>query len=273
MRTTEEEKFGISLLTNAIGLRHDPIAELFEMSVGRIFLKHVRSLPPYTGRRTFEALQWRWVSLAQEYLETNANNITHICDWLTTAHFEAHPWLLRPDDLGRPLKLMKCGSLERLVHEANKAESRLHQKGLPHFMALTSHDEVFVTDLGAGYTLVQLLSPDALDVESDRMRHCIGHGAYDENLILGGFRYYSVRDEYGAARATLEIVPRVVDGVVYGQLKQFRGRRNAAPEPHVADLIAGVMDGMRWIEKPQTKSAVATDEDLAAAFFFGTNLR
>lgn len=278
MRMTEEEKFGISLLTNAIGLRHDPIAPLFEMSVGRIFLKHVRSLPPYAGRRRFEAIQWHWVTLAQEYLEANADAITHVADWLSTSHFECSPWLLRQDDQHRPLKLMKCGTLERLVHEADKAENRLHQRH-PHFLALSSKDESWELDLGAGYSLVRLLTTNALDFEGARMRHCIGHGSYDKDLHEGE-EFYSIRDPDNRPRATLQIVPRVVDGQTLGRVRQCQGPRNTTPHAHVLDLVAGAMSDMGWTYGPATKSEIAADghdltndDDIAAAFVVGFNLR
>ena len=276
MRMTEQEKFGIAALTSVCGMRHSQVAHLFEISIGRIFVKWTRTLSGLPdGSDTFSRTHSRWTSLAQQYLDEHHADVTHVIDWLTSSWLEAYPWLLRQDDQHRPLKLMKCGSLERLVHEAEKAEARLHQRD-PHFLSLTSKDEVFVADLGAGYTLVRLLSPDALDMESDRMRHCIGHGSYDEDLAFGTSAFYSVRDQEGAPRATLEIVGREVDGNLYGHIKQFRGRRNADPEAHVVDLVGGIKTAMRWLDGPRTKSQapeMATDEDLAVAFLRGGNLR
>lgn len=255
MRMTEQEKFGLAVLVSLNGMRHSMIAHLFEMSVGRMFIKWSRGLPNLPdGSASFDRTRVHWAGVAQRYLDENADDITHISDWLMSAWLDAYPWLLRQDDQHRPLKLMKCGTLERLVHEADKAEARLHQQS-PHFLSLTSKDERYVADLGAGYTLVQLLSPAALDHESHRMRHCIGYGAYDEDLLADTARYFSVRDEDGFPRATLEIVPKDVNGSQYGQIKQFQGRRNSRPDDHVVDLVHGVMESMRWIEKPKTKAS------------------
>lgn len=257
MRMTDQEKFGVAVLVSLNGMRHSMIAHLFEMSVGRMFVKWSRGLPDLPdGSDIFDRTHLRWTSIAQQYLDENQDDITHVSDWLMSSWLENYPWLMRQDDQHRPLKLMKCGTLERLVHEADKAEARLHQQS-PHFLSLTASDERYVADLGAGYTLVRLLSPDALDLESDRMRHCLGHGAYDEALEFGAAKFFSVRDEHGVPRATLEIVPREIDGQIYGQVRQFRGRRNADPEAHVADLVTGVMSSMRWIETPKTKDRAA----------------
>ncbi|KQS84841.1 PcfJ domain-containing protein [Rhizobium sp. Leaf383] len=267
MRMTHEEEYGVSILTNIVGLRHSHASSLFECSVGRLFVRHVRCNPrPESG--TFETTHAFWAAAAEEYFETNRNAVTHVCDWLSTAVIECYPWLMRQDDQQRPVKLMKAGSLERLVHEADKAEARL-RSGLPHYLSLSANDERYERELGAGYTLVRLLTRDALDVESERMRHCIGNGAYDENLSDGGHLYYSVRDEHGQPKATLEIVAKLIDGLTYGEVRQFQGRANRTPDRHVVDLVDGIMTEMSWIERSRTK---ATADDLRVAFLRGSNL-
>ncbi|MBD8663047.1 hypothetical protein IFT59_07245 [Rhizobium sp. CFBP 8752] len=287
MRMTDKEKMGMHVLARRIdlGSRVDfpnnaiPIADLFNLSVGRVFLKDIRTRDARTGHpgpnsfETFEKLSFYWHSAVDDYVNRYGQSIIHVIDWLWSASVEYHAWLKDLDDEGRPKKLMKCGSMSRLLHEADKAERPLQRNPLPHFMTLTSADERHVIDLGAGYSLVRLLSLDAFDVEGAEMSHCIGRGSYDEYLLVGGHEFYSVRDEDAARRATLQIVPKLIDDRMYGQIRQFVGFANEPPEAHVAALVAGVMSDMMWIEKPRTKHEVATDDDLARAFVVGGRLR
>lgn len=267
MKLSDHERQAIGALLHIARMREAAIERLFVVGPGRLFIRHLRNSVPSEPRDP--------AAEAATYFEQHRDDLIHVLDWLCTAVHERHDWLSNVDALGRPKKLLKAGDLKVLVHEADKAEARLHQRD-PHYLSLTSKDEVFVAQLGAGYTLVRLLSPEALDLESDRMRHCIGHGSYDEDLAHGSSAFYSVRDENGMPRATLEIVPREVDCTMYGQIRQFRGRRNANPEAHLVDLVGGIKTAMRWLDGPRTKSSVpemATDQDIADAFIRGGNLR
>ncbi len=266
MKITEHERLAAATMLNF--LTGDPeLRRLFTVGPVRVFIKHLRSASFSEPRDPVAEGTW--------YFLEHEDDLVHIVDWLSTSLREGSAWLSNLDNLGRPKKLMKSGDLAGLVHEADKAMNH-HQQQSPHFLSLSSKDERYERDLGAGYTLVRMLSPDALDVESDRMHHCLGHGSYDEDLTFGTSAFYSVRDQDGAPRATLEIVGREVDGNLYGHIKQFRGRRNADPEAHVVDLVGGIKTAMRWIDGPRTKSSapeMATDEDLARAFLVGRNLR
>jgi hypothetical protein len=267
MKFSEHERQAVSALLHIARMREAAIERLFIVGPARLFIRHLRTSAPSEPRDP--------AAEAAAYFEAHRDDLIHVLDWLTSSVHERHDWLSNVDELGRPKKLLKAGDLKVLVHEADKAEARLHQRD-PHYRSMTSKDETFVVELGAGYTLVRLLSPDALDLESDRMRHCIGHGSYDEDLAHGSSAFYSVRDEDGMPRATLEIVPREVDGTMYGHIRQFRGRRNANPEAHVVDLVGGIKVAMKWLDGPRTKSQVpemATDQDIANAFLRGGNLR
>lgn len=249
MKMMEHERQALGALLHILSVRDAAVERLFIVGPGRVFIKHLRAAGPSASRET---------AAAAFYFDRNRDELIHILDWLTTAVLERHDWLSNVDDLGRPKKLLKAGCLKVLVHEADKAEARLHQRD-PHFLSLTSEDERHVCALGAGYTLVQLLSPDALDQEGSRMRHCIGHGSYDEDLLANTARFFSVRDQDGMPKATLEIVPWDVDGIQYGKIRQFRARRNADPDVHIVDLISGIAETMQWIEPPRTKTAVGQD--------------
>ncbi|CAN7332316.1 hypothetical protein [Neorhizobium tomejilense] len=286
MRMTDAEKMGMHVLARRldIGPRLDcpgnasSIDELFFASIGRIFLKDTRARDARIGHpgpnsfSAFEKLSWYWHSAVDDYTHRHEQALIHILDWLSSASVEHHAWLKDLDDHGRPKKLMKCGTIKRLLHEADKAECRLQRQPMPHYLTLTSADERHEMGLGAGYSLVRLLSPAAFDVEGAEMGHCIGRGSYDEDLLVGGHEFYSVRDEDGRRRATIQIVPKEIDGSVYGQLRQFVGHANEIPEPHIVDLVNGVMTDLRWIEKPRTKSEVASDADIREAFIRGLAL-
>ncbi|MER8573359.1 PcfJ domain-containing protein [Mesorhizobium sp. M1409] len=80
-----------------------------------------------------------------------------------------------------------------------------------------------------GYKLVKLLTPEALDLESRRMHHCVGHGSYDAGLAAGNHEIYSLRDRKGRPVATVKINR--------GEIDQIKGKRNASPEArHMAVL-------------------------------------
>jgi hypothetical protein len=49
------------------------------------------------------------------------HKIGHITDWLTAEVLRAASWLENKDDNGVPKKLLKFGSLDAIVDEANKA--------------------------------------------------------------------------------------------------------------------------------------------------------
>lgn len=176
----------------------------------------------------------KWSRRAALWMQWNSVDAWHVADWLITAVADGHPWLANVDDNGHPKKLTKCGSLERLVHEATKG---LRQRNLRE-IALGPDDESFVLDLGAGHTLVQLFSLAALRAEGLRMHHCIGRGSYDVLLADPDIGFFSVRDENGKPLATLEIRD--------GYVRQFRGPANSEPTDAVKDLVVGAVDAFRW---------------------------
>lgn len=185
----------------------------------------------------------KWRRRADLWMQWHSVDAWHVCDWLITAVSDAHPWLANVDDNGFPKKLIKCGSLKRLVHEATKG---LRQRNVQDII-LGPEDETFVYDLGAGHTLVQLLSRAALRKEGLRMRHCIGSGGYDALLDDPGTGMYSVRNQNGKPKATLELR----DGFV----RQFRGPANAEPSTAVKDLVAGAEAAFGWKKWSERKKA------------------
>ena len=67
--------------------------------------------------------------------------------------------------------------------------------------------------------LVRLLSPEALDYESERMEHCVGHGSYDKDVAEGKSAIYSLRDLTDDG----EWLPHATIEYKDGEIKQIKG--------------------------------------------------
>ena len=86
----------------------------------------------------------------------------------------------------------------------------------------------FLMDLPNGLKAYRLLTPEALDYESNQMRCCIGQGSYDKPVKDGKTKIYSLRDKKGQPHVTFEIR---MNGQVEEML-QCRGKCNKAPVGH-----------------------------------------
>ena len=78
-----------------------------------------------------------------------------------------------------------------------------------------------IMDLPGNMAAYQLMTPDALDFESDYMGHCVGRGSYDADVASGKTKIYSIRDEHGEPHVTLEVRGTGVH--------QIKGKQNKAP--------------------------------------------
>jgi hypothetical protein len=160
-------------------------------------------------------------------LELAAFDPYHIADWLKASIINNEPWLKNVDDKGRPKKLMKCGILEGLYHEADKAMMKAIQR--EGTVDLTEGNEELLMELDDGYRLVALLTPAALDREGYKMKHCIGQGAYDENVKKQDCLFLSLRDRFNNPQATMELVGK--------NLVQLQGKQNKTPNFKYARLL------------------------------------
>ena len=153
--------------------------------------------------------------------------LRHIADWLRAAIANDEPWLKNVDEHGRPKKLMKFGSIDAIVREADKAMLKAAQK--LRGVKLVDGDEELVETLQDGYYVVRLLTPTALDRESAEMQHCIGNGAYDDSLNDGRRAYLSLRDPQGKAHVTMEVSDR--------SIVQLQGKQNTRPIRRYIDIL------------------------------------
>jgi hypothetical protein len=151
------------------------------------------------------------------------DELRHVVDWLVASELSDAYWISRTDDAGRPLKLMKLGSIAACVAEADKAMFLDSQRFAT--TTLGPDDERMEWDCGDGYAMVRLLTPAALDLESSRMGHCIGGGAYDGRLSRRDFCYLSLRSPNGLPHVTLEIEDKKGKPI----LRQSQGRSNRYP--------------------------------------------
>lgn len=164
------------------------------------------------------------------------NMIRHVADWLKVSVAEQASWLTRVDAHHRPLKLMKFGSLEAAVKEADKATLKAAQKA--RHIKLAEGAEELVAELAEGYYLVRLLTSQALDAESSAMQHCIGNGAYDASLDHDDVAFYSLRDPSGKPHATLEVKD--------GWLEQCQGKQNRMPDDKYVGLLLSAFTSHGW---------------------------
>jgi hypothetical protein len=186
----------------------EQVARLLAMCVGRVLLKRLND-----GDK----------ELPDEDI------LRHIADWIAAAVVTNAHWLSNFDDHGRPKKLMKFSMIEQITAEADRAMRDAAAR--PPVFPVIDGDERVYRELGDGFRLVQLLTPEALDRESAVMQHCIGNGGYDRHVTDSSKLYLSLRDRAGKAHATLEV------DVSKHTLKQFQGKQNKPPVQRYIDVV------------------------------------
>jgi hypothetical protein len=163
--------------------------------------------------------------LGTDFILERSDDVIHFKDFLIASSLRNDKWLSNNDRLGRPNKMMKLGSIDACVAEADKAirkelgsGGRIMRQGIDFEIQSSSKD---------GYSLVRLMSPKALDFESSAMGHCIGNGAYDD--FLQTRKYFSLRNSEGHGCATLE--------TDHDKILQIRGPKNKTPHVDVLKKI------------------------------------
>ena len=88
----------------------------------------------------------------------------------------------------------------------------------------------FIMDLGDGFKAVELLTSEALDLESEYLGHCVGEGGYDRSVKEGKTNIYSIRDKSDLPHATLQVDQEYMDRdqAWQGIVIQCRGKADKA---------------------------------------------
>lgn len=239
---TEEWDAAINALLTAIDLPADllaPIRDLIDPSLGRLFFRYwqqdANNEAGEPGDGSSADLDRKWRVRAEAWYDVYGISVSHVIDWFIVACETNQKWLYNIDDRGHPKKLLKCGSLERLVIEANKG---LRHRSKVAEIIIGSDDEVCVADLGDGYRLVQLMTPNALRREGHRMHNCLRHGDHGTILTSTLARFLSVRDPNDKPLGTLE--------VHIGYVRQFAGPCNQAPKSDVIDRVIPIATAWNW---------------------------
>lgn len=188
----------------------DEVGRLLYHCVGRILLKIKNS-----------KRNWREAGLAVDLKDA--------ADWLEIAVLHQEDWLANTDEHGRPKKLLKFSDIDGVLKEANKAMiKRAMQTPV---IKIDEGEEVLEQVLDAGWYMVRLLTPRALDNESAEMQHCVGHGTYDTRVVDGQVVILSLRDPANKPHVTIEIDART------NSIVQIRGKQNARPKAEYAQRV------------------------------------
>lgn len=211
------------------------VSRLLMLSVGRVWYNDIKANPERMPTVNLTSTNNLDVTILHStpHISGYLRNIPHIADWLRAALVNNAPWLSNVDDQGRPKKLMKFGSLDQIIAEADKAMLKAAQKGRD--IQLDKSQEKLIRPLRDGYSLVELLSLEALDRESAYMQHCIGNGGYDHLVGNDDFRYISLRDSVNKPHATVELER---DEKGEWEIVQFQGKQNQPPVQKYCDLVA-----------------------------------
>lgn len=196
------------------------VKKMMNYSLGRVLYKTLNSQLPAGG------------SIFDFHHACESSKLLHISDWLIAAHINNEPWLQNVDERGRPKKLLKFSTVEQIIAEADKAMLKASQKNRD--IKLDETQETLLEQLDGGYTLVELLSPEALDRESAFMQHCIGNGSYDSRLKSPRFQYLSLRDANNKPHATMELI---LNSNNIWEIQQLQGKQNYAPIQKYIELI------------------------------------
>lgn len=111
----------------------------------------------------------------------------------------------------------------------------------------------FIMDLPNGMKAYQLITPEALDFESEYMGHCVGHGAYDQGVADGSIKIYSIRDSNGEPHATLEVRGKSV--------YQCKGKGNKTPVQRYIPAVQGFVEAQKLEIKHDMKNIGLIKQD------------
>lgn len=105
----------------------------------------------------------------------------------------------------------------------------------------------FIMNLPNNTFAYKLLTPEALDFESQYMGHCVGQGYYDTGVENGTTEIYSIRDDHGEPHVTFEIDPF---GKFYhrqNSIIQCKGKGNKKPVDKYFPAICELIKRKKWL--------------------------
>lgn len=184
----------------------DEQARYLYMAIGRVLARDIRRDP----------------DRADDILEAAERPVRLAADWIASAVAEDAWWLDRTDDQGRPRKLMKFGSVDAVLAEVARFNRRFGERMRAE--ARKGGGMEVVMGLADGWSLVRLVTPEALDAESAMMDNCVGRGRYDRHLDGGFVDILSLRDRSLQAWMTIEFDRQT------GEIFQMEGRSNQIPD-------------------------------------------
>ena len=125
----------------------------------------------------------------------------------------------------------------------------------------------FIMELPNDTVAYRLLTPEALDFESDNMGHCVGRGYYDEDVKNGTTEIYSIRDYNGEPHVTFE-VRKGKDGQD-DYIKQCKGKQNKAPIEKYMDAVQALVEKMQWdiMEDTEDKKNIGLIRDINKKYY------
>ncbi len=134
---------------------------------------------------------------------------------------------------------IKYGSIESVLTAAQNANKLAAKEAEKRIATLKTFKQSQtgtkkIMDLDNDFSVVQLLSHNALTFESDYMGHCIGNGYYDESVLNNSIQIYSIRDKNG--------IPHVTFEVSQGNIIQCKGKGNSKPAQRYRQAILSFIE-------------------------------
>lgn len=158
--------------------------------------------------------------------------IAYVARWIAASIQNKEAWLDKTDHKGRPTKLVKIGTLQQAVSIALKYEDFIQNKYDPESQAdVMNVDISFIYQVNEDIHVVKLLTPKALDRESQFLDHCIGNDGYDSALLNRESVFYSFRDKNNKPLMTLQA------DYLTKRLVQCRTRNNGRATDQLLDYL------------------------------------
>jgi len=218
---------------------HSEIYNLLHITVRRSISKDQDNLVKIAKlpQNAPEWMQNQWDVTGNNFYEFRpahnlTSKITHIKDWLVSAKHHNEAFLQDLDNKGRPRSLVGM-DIDSAYNAADRYFAKLNKKLK---VKEEKDDTKTIMTFDDGYKIVQMLTENALDCESQEMGHCIGHGSYDAELKSGDDLFYSLRDANNKAHATLHVQKSD------NSLLQCKGKENNPPVTKYLSYIQGFVE-------------------------------